>query len=125
MSVPVLNLQAQYRELRGEIDAAIREVLGSGHFVLGPNVRALEEEMAARLQVASAVAVASGTDALHLVFRALNIGPGDLVLTTPFTFIATATTVSYTGARPIFADIRADSFTLDPQAVAECLGGRG
>jgi dTDP-4-amino-4,6-dideoxygalactose transaminase len=69
--------------------------------------------------------VASGTDALHLTFRALGVGPGDLVLTTPFTFVATATAISYTGARPVFADIRADSYTLDPESAAECLDGRG
>ncbi|MFB3817764.1 MAG: DegT/DnrJ/EryC1/StrS family aminotransferase, partial [Candidatus Methylomirabilales bacterium] len=125
MSVPILNLRAQYQELQAEIDEAIRSVLAGGHFVLGPNVRALEEEMARALGVARAVSVASGTDGLHLIFRALDVGPGDLVLTTPFTFIATATSVSYTGARPVFADITAGGFTLDPERAAECLAGRG
>jgi dTDP-4-amino-4,6-dideoxygalactose transaminase len=125
MAVPVLNLVAQYRTLREEIDQAIRGVVESGQFVLGPHVRGLEDEMAAAVGVPRAIAVASGTDALHLVFRALEVGPGDLVVTTPFTFIATATAVSYTGARPVFADIRPDSFTLDPAAVTECLAGRG
>jgi dTDP-4-amino-4,6-dideoxygalactose transaminase len=125
MTVPVLNLSAQYQQIREEIDEAIRGVVQSGHFVLGPNVRALEEEVAAALHVPVAVAVASGTDALHLVLRALDVGPGDLVLTTPFTFIATATAVSCTGARPVFADIRPESFTLDPAAAAERLAGSG
>jgi dTDP-4-amino-4,6-dideoxygalactose transaminase len=125
MTVPVLNLSAQYEQIRAELDAAIRQVVESGHFVLGPNVRALEEEVAATLQVSSAVAVASGTDALHLALRALDVGPGDLVVTTPFTFIATATAVSCTGARPVFADIRPDAFTLDPAAVADRLSGGG
>src|SRR5512146_2153572 len=113
MSVPILNLRAQYQALQADIDAAIRGVLESGQFVLGPNVRALEREMAERVGAARAVAVASGTDALHLVFRALDVGPGDLVLMPCFTFVATATAVSYTGARPVFADIRPESFALD------------
>lgn len=125
MSVPILNLKAQYQELQADLDEAIRTVVAGGHFVLGPNVRALEEEMARALGVARAVAVASGTDALHLIFRALDLRAGDLVLTTPFTFIATATSVSYTGARPVFADIAADAFTLDPERAAECLAGQG
>jgi dTDP-4-amino-4,6-dideoxygalactose transaminase len=125
MSVPILNLRAQYQELQADIDEAIRGVVEGGHFVLGPNVQALEEEMAGALGVARAVAVASGTDGLHLIFRALDVGAGDLVLTAPFTFVATATSVSYTGARPVFADIAADTFTLDPEQAAECLEGRG
>ncbi len=125
MAVPVLNLRAQYQRFRQAIDDAIRGVLESGQFVLGPNVRALEEELAVFLGVARAVTLASGTDALHLAIRACGIGPGDLVLTSPFTFVATATAISYTGARPVFADIHPGTFTLDPDRAAECLAGRG
>ncbi len=125
MAVPVLNLRVQYQRVQQMIDDAIRGVLESGQFVLGPNVRALEEELAAFLGVARAVTLASGTDALHLAIRACGIGPGDLVLTSPFTFVATATAISYTGARPVFADIHPRTFTLDPDDAAECVAGRG
>ncbi len=125
MTVPILDLQAQYRALRPEIEAAVREVLEGGQFVLGPNVAALERELADYLQVTRAVGLASGTDALHLAIRACGIKAGDAVLTPAFTFVATASAVSYVGARPVFADIRPDSFTLDPERASEVLAGRG
>ena len=125
MPIPVLDLKAQYQRLRQVIDDAIRGVLESGQFVLGPNVRALEEELAAFLGVGRAVGLASGTDALHLAIRACGIGPGDFVLTSPFTFVATATAISYAGAQPVFADIHPGTFTLDPDRAAEYLAGRG
>ncbi len=125
MAVPVLDLKAQYRRIREAVDAAVRGVLESGQFVLGPNVRALEEELAAFLGVARAVTLASGTDALHLALRALDIGPGDIVLTSPFTFVATGTAISYTGARPVFADIHPGTFALDPDRAADYLAGKG
>src|SRR3990167_3817788 len=87
VAVPVLDLKAQYQRIRQAIDDAVRGVLESGLFVLGPNVRALEEELASFLGVARAIALASGTDALHLTIHALGIGAGDLVLTSPFTFV--------------------------------------
>jgi dTDP-4-amino-4,6-dideoxygalactose transaminase len=123
--VPVLDTKAQYQRIRQEIDDAVRSVLESGQFVLGPNVRALEEELAAFLGVTRAIALASGTDALHLALRALGIGAGDLVLTSPFTFVATAMAISYTGARPVFADIHPATFALHPDRVAEYLAGKG
>ncbi len=125
MAVPVLNLKAQYARIRSRIDEAVRTVLESGHFVLGPNVAALEEELGAFLGVAKAVTMASGTDALHLGLRALGVGAGHLALAPAFTFVATATAVSYIGAHPIFADIEPGTFNLDPQAAAECLAGKG
>lgn len=124
MAVPILNLQAQYERIRREVDSAVRGVLESGQFVLGPQVSTLEAELASFLGVARAVTLASGTDALHLALRACGIGPGDAVLTSPFSFVATATAISYTGARPVFADIRPETFNLDPDRVAECLAGR-
>ena len=124
MAVPVLNLKAQYAAIRSRIDDAVRTVLESGHFVLGPNVAALEEELAAFLGVAKAVTMASGTDALHLSLRALGVGAGDHVLIPAFTFVATATAVSYVGARPVFVDIEPDAFNLDSKRVAEHLTGR-
>jgi dTDP-4-amino-4,6-dideoxygalactose transaminase len=125
MAVPSLDLKTQYQRLRQAIDDAVREVLESGQFVLGPNVRALEEELAAFLGVRQAVALASGTDALHLAIRACGIGAGAYVLTSPFTFVATAAAISYTGARPVFADIHPGTFNLDPERAAEVLAGRG
>lgn len=125
MAVPVLDLKSQYQRIRQAIDDAVRGVLESGQFVLGPNVQVLEEELAAFLGVTRAIALASGTDALHLAIRALGIGPGDLVLTSPFTFIATATAISYTGAQPVFADISPGNFALDPDRAAEYLAGKG
>ena len=125
MIVPPLDLKTQYQRLRQAIDDAVRGVLESGQFVLGPNVRALEEELEAFLGVRQAVALASGTDALHLAIRACGIGAGATVLTSPFTFVATATAISYTGARPVFADIHPETFNLDPDRVAEYLAGKG
>ncbi len=125
MGVPPLDLKAQYQRLRQAIDDALRGVLERGQFVLGPNVRSLEEELATFLQVRQAIALASGTDALHLAIRACGIGGGASVLTSPFTFVATATAISYTGARPVFADIHPGTFNLDPERAAEVLAGRG
>jgi len=125
MAVPILNLKAQYAGIRSRIDEAVRTVLESGHFVLGPSVAALEEELGAFLGVARAVTMASGTDALHLSLRALGVGAGDLVLVPAFTFVATAMAVSYVGARPVFADIEPGTFNLDPHRAAEYLAGNG
>jgi dTDP-4-amino-4,6-dideoxygalactose transaminase len=125
MAVPILNLKTQYAQLQAQIDGAVRAVLESGHFVLGPNVAALEQELQGLLRVERAVTMASGTDALHLGLRACGVEAGDLVLTSPFTFVATTTSVSYIGARPAFADIRPGTFNLDPERAAEWLMGKG
>jgi dTDP-4-amino-4,6-dideoxygalactose transaminase len=125
MAVPVLNLTAQYAGIRGKIDAAVQSVLESGQFILGPNVAALEEELEAFLGVTKAVTMASGTDALHLGLRALDVRAEDRVLIPAFSFVATATAVSYIGARPVFVDIEPETFNLDPKRVAECLMGEG
>ncbi len=125
VAVSVLDLKTQYQHIRQAIDDAVQSVLASGQFILGPNVRALEEELATFLGVTRAITVASGTDALHLAIRSLGIGGGDLVLTSPFTFVATATAISYTGARPVFADIHPETFALHPDRAAEYLAGNG
>ncbi|MGC8838052.1 MAG: DegT/DnrJ/EryC1/StrS family aminotransferase [Anaerolineae bacterium] len=114
MGIPFLDLQAEYRALRGELDAAVHRVLESGHFVLGPEVQALQEELARFCGTRFAWGVASGTDALRLALAALEVGPGHEVITTPFTFVATANTISRAGARPVFVDIRPDTLNLDP-----------
>jgi len=124
MKVSMLDLVAQYQSIREEIDGAIAEVIGSGQFILGPQVTALEKEVASYCQCSYAVGVASGTDALHLALRACGVGEGDGVITSPFTFIATAEAISYVGARPIFLDIEGSSFNLDPNQVEDFLKGR-
>ncbi|HEC15098.1 MAG TPA: DegT/DnrJ/EryC1/StrS family aminotransferase [Sedimenticola sp.] len=120
--VPYLSLQREYQDLRDEWMQAIDGAGASGAFILGPNVRAFEEEAAAYVGAKYAVAVASGTDALVLSLRALGIGPGDEVITTPFTFFATAEAVSLVGATPVFADVEAGSFNIDPASVRERIG---
>ncbi|MEI2691461.1 MAG: DegT/DnrJ/EryC1/StrS family aminotransferase [Anaerolineae bacterium] len=95
----------QYDQLRDEIAVALQGVLDSGAFVLGPDVKALEKEVADYCRCRHGVGVASGTDALRLSLAALDIGHGDEVITTPFTFVATANTISHSGARPVFVDI--------------------
>ena len=112
--VPVLNLQAQYTGLREAIHAAVERVFARQEFILGEEVEALEVELAAWLEVDHVVACASGTDALRLALMALDIGPGDEVITTPFSFFATASAIALSGARPVFADIEAASFNLNP-----------
>ena len=113
MTIPLADLVAQYRTIQAEVDAAIRSVLESGHFILGPNTKALEGEIAAYLGVRSAVGVASGTDALILALRALGIGPGDEVIVPDYTFLATASAVLHVGASPVLVDVDPDTYCLD------------
>ncbi len=122
--IPMVDLHRQYHDLRSEIDAAIAEVLESTRFILGPNVQALESELAEYLGVTHAITCASGTDALHLALRAADLGPGDEVITSPFTFIATAEAIRYVGAEPVFVDIDPRTFNIDPDAVAEAITPR-
>jgi len=116
-TVPVLDLQAQYQSIKEEIDTAVLDVMTSGYFVLGPNVQALEAEIAEYAGCQYGVGVASGTDALRLSLAALDIGPGDEVITTPFTFVATANTISHAGARPVFVDIDPRTFNIVPAQI--------
>ena len=122
--VPLLDLKQQTRLLEPRITAAIREVLDSGAFILGPAVERLEERMARYCDSRFAVAVASGTDALRLTLTALGIGPGDEVITTPFSFVATASTIVRCGATPVFADIDPDSYNLDPGRIESAVTSR-
>jgi dTDP-4-amino-4,6-dideoxygalactose transaminase len=117
MHVPILDLTRQYETMKSEIDAAVANVLASGRFILGPEVKAFEEEIAAYCNVKHAIGVASGTDALLLSLRALGIGPGDKVIIPSFTFFATAGVVHNVGATPVFADIDPKTLNLDPAEI--------
>ncbi|HEY2388533.1 MAG TPA: DegT/DnrJ/EryC1/StrS family aminotransferase [Candidatus Binatia bacterium] len=117
-----IDLPAQYATLAAEIRAAVDEVFAAQAFVLGPTVERFEAALAEYLGAAAVVGVASGTDALYLALRALEVGPGDAVVTTPFSFVATGTAIARVGARPIFLDIDRDSFNLDPAGVAQWIG---
>ena len=117
--IPALDLLAQYRSIESEIKTAIFEVLESQHFILGPNVKALEAEVSRYCERSSGVGVASGTDALILALRAAGIGPGDEVIVPSFSFIATADSVSLLGAIPVFVDIDADSFCIQPAQIEQ------
>ena len=117
MKVPFLDLGRAYEAFAEEFDASMLTVARSGAYVLGPNVAALEEATAAYLGVDHAVAVASGTDALHLALAGVGIGPGDEVITSPFTFAATVEAIEYVGAQPVLVDIDPDSYNIDPQLI--------
>jgi dTDP-4-amino-4,6-dideoxygalactose transaminase len=121
MNVPLLDLQAQYATIRDKVRAAVDEILESQRFVLGAQVSALEEEVAKLCGVPFAIGVASGTDALLLSLKALGVGPGDSVVTVPYTFFATAGTVVNLGARPIFVDIEPVGFEMDPERLSSFL----
>src|SRR5690606_13865410 len=112
----------QYSALAEPLNAAVMRVVEQQRFILGPEVDGLEGAVREYLEVKHAVGCASGTDALLLSFRALDIGPGDEVITTPFTFFATAGAIHNVGARPIFADIEPDTFNLDPAAADAAIG---
>ncbi|MDH5632819.1 MAG: DegT/DnrJ/EryC1/StrS family aminotransferase [Gammaproteobacteria bacterium] len=123
-SVPFLDLTKEFSSLEEEWFAMIREVGSKGAFILGENVSAFEREAAEYLGVKSTISVANGTDALVLSLRALGVGPGDEVITSPYTFFASAEAVNMVGATPVFADIDYDSFCLDPDSVRSKITGK-
>jgi dTDP-4-amino-4,6-dideoxygalactose transaminase len=124
MKVPLLDLQAQYRPIRDEILAAMTRVADSQRFIMGPEIDALEAELATLLGVEHAIAVSSGTDAVLLPLMALGIGAGDEVITPTYSFFATAGCVSRVGARPVLVDIDPATFNIDPDAVARAITPR-
>jgi dTDP-4-amino-4,6-dideoxygalactose transaminase len=123
-AVPLLDLDAQYRPLRDELLAAITRVCDSQRFIMGPEIDALERELAAMLGIRHAIAVSSGTDALLLALMTLDIGPGDEVVTTPYSFFATAGCVVRVGARPVLVDIDPVTFNIDPGLAAAAITPR-
>lgn len=111
--IPFLDLKAQYQSIKSEIDAAVLGVLASGQYILGEEVVRLEQEFADYCNVKHAIAVNTGTSALHLSLLAAGVGPGDEVITVPFTFVATVSAICYTGARPVFVDVEPVTLTMD------------
>ena len=124
MTVPLLDLKAQYAEIRKDVDEAVRRVMESQRFIGGPEVAGLEEEIARYSQCAHAVGVASGTDALLLAMRALGIGPGDEVVTSAYSFFASAGTIANNGATPVFVDIDPRTYNLDPHRLEAAFTAR-
>jgi dTDP-4-amino-4,6-dideoxygalactose transaminase len=113
MRIPMVDLVAQYRDLQPQLEPAFLSALNAAQFILGPNVQAFEKEAADYLGVKHAITCANGTDALHLALLAADIGPGDEVITSPFTFIATAEAIAYVGAKAVFVDIDPRTFNID------------
>lgn len=122
--ISMVDLKTQYHQLKSEINQAVLDALESTQFILGPNVTNLENETAAYLGSAYAVGVASGTDALHLAVLSAGVKPGDEVITTPFTFIATAEAICYAGATPVFVDVDPQTFNIVPELIEKAITPR-
>jgi UDP-2-acetamido-2-deoxy-ribo-hexuluronate aminotransferase len=119
VTIPFIDLKAQYRALRPQIHARIDAVLEHGQYIMGPEVRELEERLATYTNAAHCVTVSSGTEALLISLMALGVGPGDEVITTPFTFVATAEVIVLLGARPVYVDVEPDTCNIDAHAIEE------
>jgi dTDP-4-amino-4,6-dideoxygalactose transaminase len=124
MAVPLLDMSRQYAYLKTDMDKAVLNVLNHGRFILGPEVTRLEEELAKVCGVPYAVGVASGTDALLIALRACGVGPGDEVITSNFSFFASAGVVSRLGAKPVFVDIDPESYNIDPRLIEQVITPR-
>jgi dTDP-4-amino-4,6-dideoxygalactose transaminase len=122
--IPLVDLKAQHQSLKSEIAAAVQMVLENTQFVLGEQVAAFEREFAHYCGGTEGIGVNSGTSALHLALLAAGVGPGDEVITVPFTFVATAAAIGYTGATPVFVDIDPETFTMDPRQLADAITPR-
>ncbi len=122
--IPILDLKEQYAGLREQILRAVNAVFESGVYINGPNVKALEGEISAYLGAPHAIGLNSGTDALHLALRALDIGPGDEVITTPFTFVATTEAIGIVGATPVFVDIDPRTYNMDTSQIEAAITPR-
>lgn len=114
-SIPFIDLKTQFRALEPEIRAAMDAVLAHGQYIMGPEIKQLEDKLAAYVGVPHAITTASGTDSLEIALRALDIGPDDEVITVPFTWISTAEVIGQVGARPVFIDIEPDTYNMDPE----------
>ena len=121
MELQLVDILGQYKRIKDEIDAAIQRVLDSGQFVLGKEVKEFEDAVAQYLDVEHAVGCASGTDALQVALMALGVGPGDEVITSPFTFVATVETIALLGAKPVYVDVEPTSFNIDAQHIENAI----
>ncbi|WP_244833971.1 DegT/DnrJ/EryC1/StrS family aminotransferase [Clostridium sp. BJN0001] len=119
MNIPLIDLKAQYKSIENDIDKVTKEVLSSAGYIMGKNVLGFEEEFAKYLGVKHAVSVGNGTDALIITLRSLGIKPGDEVITSAFTYFASAEVIAAVGATPVFADVRKDTFNIDPKSIKE------
>lgn len=119
--IPILDLKRQYNQIGKEVEKEVVDVLRSGCYILGPHNKALAEDLAEYVGVKHAITLNSGTDALHLALRALDIGPGDEVISTAFTFIATTEAISIVGAKPVFVDIDPDTFNIDAEKIEDAI----
>ena len=117
MNVPFIDLSGQYQIIKEEIDTGFKKIFEKSDFILGEKAKSFEAEFAKYCEVSFGVGVNSGTDALYLALAALDLGPGDEVIIPSFTFIATALCISYTGAKPVFADIESKTYNIDPQKI--------
>src|SRR5512141_3203712 len=122
--VPYLDLPAQMRAIRKDVDAAIARTLDNCSFCLGPDVAQFEKDFARFCQAEHCVGLNTGTSALHIAMILLGVSPGDEVITTPFTFVATSWAISYVGAKPVFVDIEEATFNLDPKLVERAINSR-
>lgn len=124
MTIQFIDLKAQYQALKSSIDQRIQRVLEHGQYIMGPEVRELEERLEFRVGSKHCITVSSGTDALLIALMALEIGPGDEVITTPFTFVATAEVIALLGATPVFIDVEPDTCNIDPRLLAAAITSR-
>jgi len=119
LQIPLMNLKKQYASIKEEADKKVLEVLSAAQYIMGENVREFEKEISEYLGVKHSISVGNGTDALIIALKALGIGEGDEVITTPFTFFATAESISYVGATPVFVDVNVDTYNIDPLKIEE------
>ncbi|MCI6032778.1 DegT/DnrJ/EryC1/StrS family aminotransferase, partial [Fusobacterium varium] len=121
MNIPLLNLKRQYKYLKNDIEKVISEILESGAYINGPYTKKLEERLKEYLNVKHVIGVANGTDALVITLKSLGIKEGDEVITTPFTFFATAEAISMVGAKPVFVDVRLEDFNIDSEKIERAI----
>ncbi|MEN6327048.1 MAG: DegT/DnrJ/EryC1/StrS family aminotransferase [Syntrophomonas sp.] len=124
MQIPLLDLKRQYTAIQAEVETTVCSILASGNYIMGSNVKAFEEEFATYCGIKHAISVANGTDGLVIALKALNVGTGDEVITTPYTFFATAESISAVGATPVFVDVRPDTYNIDENLIEAAITER-